>query len=158
MKSTGIRVTPSTIYYAIIDIDEKTIALENMLDPKVLPIPGQLRFIRTNIQSIIMEHRVSGVGLRKAEPISTNQNIIRLNIEGVIQELISNTFVKTYFSGCLKQMAAKLGTNVSKLKENINKKNNQFINLNDNIKISSAEQYEAACVALVATKCQEDFI
>lgn len=148
MISMGIRVTPSTIYYAIINYKDNNfdISFEQLQVPKSLHEPNKLRFIRTNIQSIIMAHSVSHVGIRTAEPIA-DPNISRIKIEAVIEELISNTFVHNYYSGAIKSLSSLFGVDSKLLKAGFKNQNLSCIGLPDSSLIPSQNQAEALSAA-----------
>jgi hypothetical protein len=120
IKGIGLRVTPSEIYYTVVSENESragTYFNEVLCVPKALDIPRQLSFIRTTLFSLICEHHISEAGLRTAEGSAQQANVFRLNLEGVIQELFSNSTITNYFTGTLTSMAARLGTTNTKLKE-----------------------------------------
>lgn len=119
-KGIGIRVTPSEIFYTVVaenDKQEGQYFNEILIVPKALDIPRQLSFIRTTLFSLICEHNITEAGLRTAEGTAQQANVSRLNIEGVVQELFSNSTITNYFTGTLTSMASRLGTTNKKLKE-----------------------------------------
>jgi hypothetical protein len=118
-KTIGIRVSPEQIFYTVIEEDDNgdmEFFNEILVVPKALDIPRKLSYIRTSLFSLICEHNVTLAGLRTAEGTAT-PNVFRLNTEGVIQELLSNSTVESYFAGTLTSMAARLGSTNTKLKE-----------------------------------------
>lgn len=127
-KSIGIRVSPDQIFYTIIEEDEKGGRIylnEELIVPKALDLPRKLSFIRTTLYSLICEHNITKAGLRTAEGTAT-PNISRVNIEGVIQELFSNSTVQAYFAGTLTSMAARIGSTNAVLKDAYKKKQDHF--------------------------------
>jgi len=118
-KVIGIRVTPVKIFYTVIEEDEQqqiSYFNEVLMVPKALDVPRQLSYIRTALFSLICEHNITQAGLRTAEGTAT-LNIFRLYMEGVIQELFSNSTVENYFAGTLASMASRLESTSTKLKE-----------------------------------------
>jgi hypothetical protein len=117
-KVIGIRVTPKIIFYTIMEENDSQLNYfnEELIVPKALDVPRQLSYIRTTIFSLICEHNITQAGLRTAEGNAT-LNVFRLYIEGVIQELFSNSTVEAYFAGTLTSMASRLESTSTKLKE-----------------------------------------
>ncbi|ACQ54364.1 hypothetical protein AGE29_03660 [Clostridium botulinum] len=110
MNTIGIRSTPSYIYYTIIENEEEyfdIITESKLIVPKALSIPDRLSFIRNCLFSIIQEYNVINAGIRIAEDI-ISANKERIYIEGVIQELISNSCIEKYFIGNIKNLASLL--------------------------------------------------
>lgn len=114
MIGLGIRASAKSIFYSVIEKKEDSIDLltvSHLIVPQSLSIPDRLNFIRANFLSIIKEYDVSVAGIRISEITSPKSNvnsfIERLNIEGVIQELLSDCDVKKYFI-CRKQNIASI--------------------------------------------------
>lgn len=130
-KSIGIRVEPKEIIYTILNKDEKdnvSYSVESIVVPKALEndVPRQLSFIRTTLYSIICEYNVEFAGLRTAEGNSNTSSTFRINLEGVIQELFSDSTIKRYFAGTSTSIASRLGTNSTKIKDCCSGKENTF--------------------------------
>ncbi|WP_258111595.1 hypothetical protein [Alicyclobacillus sp. SP_1] len=121
MKSIGIRVSPKTIYYCIATADEDSLVLsvESLTVPRALDIPKQLAFIRTTLQSIIAEFKVELAGIRVYEGSTQNLDRFRINIEGVVQELLANSTVQRYYSGTKSTLGRLLNTDVKMITANI---------------------------------------
>ncbi len=125
MKSIGLRVTSSCIYYAILEEREEGAIIEvldKLIIPKSLNRPEALTFIRTNFFSIFKEFSIQKLGLKVMESIAMGNGknefkIIRLNIEGVLLELSVNSQIESYFEGMNLSMASKLGISSKELKE-----------------------------------------
>ena len=102
MNCIGIRVTPKTVYFSVIELtgDNKyhVLTVDQVNTPKSMDNPDRLSFLRTTFLSIIYEYNIKNACIRKIENIAKNINIDRANIEGVIQELISNCIVEKYAS------------------------------------------------------------
>lgn len=128
MKSIGVRVEPTKINYTILDKENSELYSESLNIPKVMEddVPRQLSFIRTTLYSIICEYDVKYAGLRTAEGSTQNLNIFRINIEGVIKELFSDSTIESYFTGTLNSMASRLEVTVDELKSCIDGKTELF--------------------------------
>lgn len=148
MNTIGIRVEPKEIHYTIIngnDFFVNTLKLPIALNND---IPRQLSYIRTVLFSVINENNVQCAGLRTVEGSAITKSSFRINIEGVIQELFSNSTVKSYFAGTLTSMAFRLKKTSSDLKECINGKANLFnVNNWDQLTQQKRESFLAALAA-----------
>jgi hypothetical protein len=112
MRAIGIRVSPKTIYYSIVEENENEIDIideSKIVVPISLNIPDKLRFIRTTFLDIISEYGIVRAGIKVIEPSSQTRDIFRLNVEGVIQELLSSSTVEKYFCGQISNMSRLLG-------------------------------------------------
>ncbi|WP_223592766.1 hypothetical protein [Neobacillus bataviensis] len=123
MKAIGIRAEPTEIYYAIVETNPEDptdfrYSLQKLKLPIALSndIPRQLSYIRTTLFSIICEYEVSYAGLRTAEGSAQTPSIFRMNIEGVIQELFSNSTIKKYFTGTFTSIAARVNSTSTEIK------------------------------------------
>lgn len=115
MKSIGIRVTPSTVYFSIIESQDNNsfaiLTVDKIIVPKALKEPQQLSFLRNTLISIINEYNVINAGVRLTEPNAQQINFFRINIEGVIQELFANSSIEKYFCGAISKIASLLEEN-----------------------------------------------
>lgn len=123
MRSIGIRVEPKEIHYTIFENEAKengeiSYYTSSLIVPVSMKddVPRLLSYIRTNLFSIICENEVIYAGIRTIENISDNTNVFRANIEGVIQELFSNSTVINYFTGGLGTISSMLQTNISEVR------------------------------------------
>jgi hypothetical protein len=110
MRSLGIRVEPSKVSFVVLEKNNdsiKIINIESIKLPKSLDRPSQLKYIRNTVLDIIREYEITIAGIRKAEPISKNQNSARIEIEGVIQEAFSSSSISSYFIGISKKISIK---------------------------------------------------
>jgi len=99
MRILGVRAAPkvaSFIVYCSVDKDLKCADVINI--PQTLSIPERLKYIRNNILDILREYDVSLAAIRVCEANAQKQSIERLYIEGVIQEALSSSNVKKYFT------------------------------------------------------------
>ncbi len=116
MVSIGIRVTKKEIVYSIIEKDAneyKILALDKFIVPQALEMPDRLSYVRNSFESIIKEFNIIYAGIRIPE-IDTrhptkNGIIERTYIEGVLQELFSNSTINIYFAGRKNTIAKLMG-------------------------------------------------
>jgi hypothetical protein len=129
MKSIGIRVEPTEIYYVILEMESEgnfRFSPQKLVLPKALndDTPKQLSFIRTTLFSIICEYDIEYAGLKTTEGSAPTPSVFRMNIEGVIQELFSDSTIKNYFTGTYTSIAARVKSNSTTIKESCNGENN----------------------------------
>lgn len=157
MKSIGIRVEPSEIYYVILEREvggNFSFSLQKLVLPKALndDIPKQLSFIRTTLFSIICEYNIQYAGLKTTEGLAQTPSVFRMNIEGVIQELFADSTIKTYFAGTYTSIAARVNNNSTTIKESCKGENNILgIDIWDNL---NQKHRECVFSALAATNYQ----
>lgn len=127
IRSVGIRVHTKKVWIAyIVKEDKIEVNSDNLIVPKALLLPDTLRFIRTSLQDIIEEFDASRVGVKVADHNSygnTEGDIFRLNVEGVIQELLASSNITGYIAGAKPELASRLGTDSTHLKEVIKRGN-----------------------------------
>lgn len=129
MRSIGIRVEPKEIHYTIIKGNyQNEFIIQSIKLPKALnnDIPRLLSFIRTTFISIITEYEIELAGLRTAEGNARNPSIFRMNVEGVIQELFSDSAIKHYFSGTLTSIGSRVKKSNSEIRDCRNGDKNLF--------------------------------
>lgn len=121
MKSIGIRVSPKTVYYCIAsnEGDSLVLSIESLTVPRALNPPKQLAFIRTTLQSIIAEFAIELAGIRVYEGSTQNLDRFRINIEGVVQELLANSTVQQYYTGTKSTLGRLLSTDVKTITASI---------------------------------------
>lgn len=118
--SIGLRVSPTKIYYAIVQSDGNMFEVLNkshIIIPAALHIPEQLTFIRTTLISIISEYDVKRASLRISENTARTPSIFRINIEGVIQELFANSTIEKYVCCNIAKVAGILGESRTTIKK-----------------------------------------
>lgn len=111
MISIGFRASPDAVHYAVLAQEEDAVVVRNVsliVVPAALHVPEQLRFIRTTLLDVIADYRADRAGIRTAEPIARGLGAARLNIEGVIQELLASGETSTYFAGPIAKIAGLL--------------------------------------------------
>ncbi|WP_326514386.1 hypothetical protein [Clostridium intestinale] len=150
----GIRTTPSYVYYTIINDndDEDTfdiVTTSKIVVPKSLDIPDRLSFIRNCLYSIILEYNIKKAGIRTIENL-VKPDVERIHIEGVIQELISNSCIEKYFTGIKSTVASILDEDVLQITNYINGEN--FCEIYEWSKYSKEEResiiFAVACMSI----------
>jgi hypothetical protein len=108
MRAIGIRVSPKVTFYSIVEENDdgiEVVDVSKIVIPVSLNVPDQLRFARTTFLDIISEYGIARAGIRVLEPSAQTRDIFRLNVEGVIQELMSSSTVEKYFCGQISNMS-----------------------------------------------------
>lgn len=104
-RAIGFRATPNSIHYSIVerldDTSMKIISIDEVVIPKCLSLPEKLKHIRNNILDVINEYNISYAGVRITEPFSLNQDINRISIEAVIQELFASSCLQSFYVGSI---------------------------------------------------------
>ena len=112
MTSLGIRVTPGAVYYAIIKTEDNIVVLsicDKVNVPKALTVPEQLKFLRDTFLDIIYENDVKNACIRVIETNAQSFDYHRVQIEGVLQEMIASSTIERYYLGRIASMSNKLG-------------------------------------------------
>ncbi|WP_157272606.1 hypothetical protein [Paenibacillus daejeonensis] len=151
LKGIGIRISPSEIHYTILEkLEDDSISYTNeiMIVPKALDPSRQLSYIRTNLFSLICELNITRAGLKTAEGLSQKKSIFRLNLEGVVQELFSNSSIVSYYAGTLTSIASRLGTTSTIIKGCCAGENTFNINDWDSMTKNHRESYLAALASI----------
>lgn len=155
-RAIGIRVSPRKVYYAVVEgaeEDHEVLAVACVVVPPALELPAQLHFIRTTVLDIMAEYQVRRAGIRLTEPNAKSTSVERLNLEGVVQELLSSSDVGTYFAGAIATIAARLGdTDRSKVKDYF--EGQPFLGL-DAWTAYSREERESIVTAVAAARLPE---
>lgn len=92
MKSLGLRVTSSKLFYSIYDSENKTILSEKVTLPEA-EFPLILKEVRAKFLEILTNHKIDCVGLKTAEKTAMGVSLERVAMEGVIQEAIATNQV-----------------------------------------------------------------
>lgn len=156
MTAIGIRVTPQKVYFAVIEIEKESLVLKDVEAinmPAALPDPAKLSHIRIVLNDILGEYKVTCAGIKITEPNAQRPNVFRLNIEGVVQELMASSSMNSYFCGQISTLAACLGEERSKIKKYINNELN-FRDI-DGWEEFKSEEREAIITAVAALEKQE---
>ncbi|MEX2375587.1 MAG: hypothetical protein WD942_08400 [Dehalococcoidia bacterium] len=111
IRAIGIRVSPREVYYAVVEGSEspEILTVASVAVPPALRLPEQLHFIRTTVLDIMAEYKVRRAAIRLTEPTAKSTSVERLNLEGVLQELLSSSDVERYFAGAIATIAARIG-------------------------------------------------
>lgn len=126
--SIGIRVKPDCIIYSIIkesDENKEIILSDKVNIPIALQVPEKLKFIRSTFLDIIFENQVNLACIRVTESMAQKASIERINIEGVIQELIASSSIEKYYVGQIATISARLGIARERFKPLIESKANE---------------------------------
>ena len=115
MNAIGIRASNSEIIFSVVDKNSDSceiLTIDKFIVPKALDMPDRLSYIRNSFESIIKEFNITKAGVRIQEMVQrvTNNIIERIYIEGVLQELFSNSTVCFYFAGRKNTIAKLLET------------------------------------------------
>ncbi|QIL71644.1 hypothetical protein G7048_15555 [Diaphorobacter sp. HDW4B] len=120
MSTLGIRSTPRSVFFAIFDPDNNTIAnVEEIKIPIALSTPLALKFIRSTILDVLREYDVRKACIRATETIAS-ANIDRVQIEGVIQEAFASSDLEDYSIGNIASISKMLGIERSRFKPMVN--------------------------------------
>lgn len=120
MVTIGFRVSPKKVTYAVVNAKEgespDVVALSEVVVPPALETPRQLQFVRTTLLDVMEEHGILRAGLRVAEGNAQQRNPFRLNMEGVVQELLASAHLELFIAGPIATMAARLCQDRSRVK------------------------------------------
>lgn len=106
--SIGIRVNPSQISYSIVKEEDDSIEIiiiDEIVVPKSLDTPEQLKFLRSTLIEIINENKITVGCIRIPESTARSVNVPRTYMEGVIQELIASSTIQKYYVGQFQVLA-----------------------------------------------------
>lgn len=113
MVSIGFRVSPTRVTYALVrgspGAGFTLVNASAVFIPPALETPRQLQFVRTTLLDIMDEYGVTRAGLRLAEGLAQRRNPFRLNLEGVVQELLASSSAERFVAGPIATIAALLG-------------------------------------------------
>lgn len=118
--SLGLRAHPQHVTYAVVrgDVTPPVVTtLARLRLPFALHPPEQLAFTRTTLLDLIREFGVTSAGIRTAEPVAQRVQVFRLNVEGVIQELLGAGAVPRYFAGPLASIGGLLRIPLATVKQ-----------------------------------------
>lgn len=113
MIAVGFRVRPKEVTYALVRrTDESSFTILDVSSvhvPPALDVPRRLQFVRTVLLDIIDEYGALRAGLRCVEGNSQKKDPFRMNLEGVVQELLASSSVEHFIAGPLNTLASLLG-------------------------------------------------
>lgn len=153
MRAIGLRATPSAVTYAVVEAsatpgEVELLTVGSLPLPQALDLPDRLSLVRTTILDIITEFDARRAGIRLIESIAQTKSVERLNLEGVIQELLSSSGVEGYFAGAIARIGALLGeTDRTQVKRYF--EGEEFMTVDD-WKRRSTEEREAIVTAVAS--------
>jgi len=112
ISAIGIRANPNAIYYCVLnssDVDVEIKIIDQIVIPKSLEVPEQLKYVRNTFKDIFDENKIKNACIRITESNAQRVNIPRIYLEGVIQELIASSTIEKYFVGQISNISPKLG-------------------------------------------------
>jgi hypothetical protein len=114
LRSIGLRAAPSIVYYAVVEgrsasDQAELLTVGSLPVPVALELPDRLSFVRTTILDIIIEFDARRAGIRLIEYTAQTKPVERLNLEGVLQELLSSSEIEGYFAGAIARIGGLLG-------------------------------------------------
>ena len=112
--SIGFRVDPKKVTYGTVkgpsDKGKFTVlGVGEVCVPYALQVPRQLRLVRTTLLDIIEDTGSTRAGLRIGEGTAKRKDPFRLNLEGVVQELLASSDVERFVAGPIATIASLLG-------------------------------------------------
>lgn len=152
MITIGLRVSPKNIYFCIAerDLDEvNIIIIDKIVVPMALNIPDKLSYLRILVYTIVNQYEVDNAVIRRIEDNSKTVDLTRVNIEGVLQELISNCRIQKYETCKLAQLGRILEQEVKEIKSCID--GNDIFGI-ENWNTYKKEERESILCALAATE------
>ncbi len=108
MNSLGIRVTSSTIFLSVYNKENKTIISERQALPD-LDLPKKLKQIRIDFLDFLSKNKIDHVSIKIAEKNALSINLERIAIEGVLQEAMASSDIKSYSVHSLQSIAKSFG-------------------------------------------------
>lgn len=153
MKTIGFRVTPKMIFFSVAEfLEDESVNIcitDKMVVPVALDYPDRLSYLRITIFTIINQYEIDNAVIKRIEDNSKTVDLFRVNIEGVVQELISNCRIQKYKSCKQSQLGSLLAKNVTDIKKCIEGEDFFTIPNWDQYK---KEEREAVLSALAATQ------
>ncbi|AOH85744.1 hypothetical protein AWL63_19130 [Sphingomonas panacis] len=109
MKTIGIRVSPSTVTFAIYDATaDEFVNVDEIRIPAAFDTPESLKYVRSHLLDVMREYGVQRAGIRVTEPSAQNMNIRRVELEGVIQESFASSELEAYYIGHVSSIMSRL--------------------------------------------------
>ena len=157
MNAIGFRVSPSEVYYSIVQNNEdqyRILSISSLRIPASSEISDKLSHIRKTISTMISEYAISKAGIKRIEGnarSSINDSIIlRLYVEGVIIELFTNSTIQNHLLGVTTNIANILDIDKAKPCEMIDSVLDISKNKSDTGRALKNEHKEAILVAIAA--------
>lgn len=109
MRSIGFRVQPKVVTFAIYDSESaEIINIETIGVPEALYVPERLKYIRNNVLDILKEYKIKRAGIKITEPNAQTINLLRVQIEGVIQEAFASSELEKYVAAHISTLSSLL--------------------------------------------------
>lgn len=134
MRSVGFRATTKEVYFCIWEEDngdKSVMSLDVVKMPIALTTPERLQYLRNTLIDILDEFKIDYAGIRVVEPNAKSKKPERINMEGVIQELLASSTMSSYFSGQISKITGLLGYKRQDFKDWVENNKNvpfQFVN------------------------------
>lgn len=87
---------------------QEMVNVEDIVVPKAMETPEQLKYVRNTILDIIREYGVERAGIRIAEGLAQSVPVERYALEGVVQEAFASSELQGYFCGQIASMARRV--------------------------------------------------
>lgn len=157
MNAIGFRVSPTEIYYSIVQANgeqNEVLSISSLKIPFSMGVSEQLSFIRKTFDTLISQYGISFAGIKliegNARASINNSLIFRFNVEGVLIELFTDSTVKSHFMGIASNIASTLNIEKKKPHEMLDDIIDLTSVCTDNGKKITIEQKEAILVALAS--------
>lgn len=109
MITIGIRAAPKVITFAIYDSKKKAVInIEEIKIPAAFDVPDSLKYIRSNLLDVLREYQVEKAGIRASESNAQNPSLLRVQIEGVIQEAFASSNLISYYVGQVASISSRI--------------------------------------------------
>ena len=156
MVGIGLRVTAKEVFYAIVenshnDGDDEIISISKIKLSPTMNEPERLENLRNTLISLFDQYAIERAAIKVIEGNANskiNESIIfRLNIEGVIKEVIASNSIKEYLIGRANNVSALLGCKCKKVVQIADELGLDEIKTDDN-KVLNDNYKEALVVAI----------
>ena len=147
-----MRFSPKCIFFCVaerVEDEVNILVIDKIIVPIALEIPDKLSFLRILLYTIINQYQIDHAIMRRIEDNSKTVDVTRTNIEGVIQELISNCRIQKYRTCKLVQLGQLLEQEIKEIKTCVEGNNLYEIEEWDTYK---KEERESVLCALAASE------
>jgi hypothetical protein len=132
----GFRVSPSEVFFTVVESTDSQDAgsyhdPQTLVVPDALDGPDLLRFMRTDLLDVLELYDVDHAVVKTADHHRKgSSNTIRVQLEGVIQEVVANSRVDKYVAGATPKLAPLQDISSDEFKD-YKDGTQQFANLSD---------------------------
>lgn len=115
MKSIGISLTATEVFISIGSCQQNKFSAdrnERIRVPAALRVTDRLRYIRTLLLDFIALYHIELACVRIAGKYAAQASVQRVELEGIVQELLSSSSIKHYFIGTPTEIAQIAGLDV----------------------------------------------